>query len=198
MPRFAFEKFPEADATLTTQMKSVGETMAIGRTFRESFQKAMRGLEVGAFGLGSDNRDVWGTEAQPDAGRNQGQAQHTRRGTDLLHSLCHEVGHDDRRDLCSDEHRCLVPRSPGPNHRGRKSTDRNRFARCDDQRRHVASEARRVLRSPNRQDHFDHGIEGPREAFGIRDSAGLQKRRYLCGGVRGLHAVLLQHLRSRR
>jgi carbamoyl-phosphate synthase large subunit len=66
MPRFAFEKFPEADATLTTQMKSVGETMAIGRTFRESLQKAMRGLEVGAFGLGSDNRDLWGTPAQPD------------------------------------------------------------------------------------------------------------------------------------
>ncbi len=66
IPRFAFEKFPEADATLTTQMKSVGETMAIGRTFRESFQKAMRGLEVGAFGFGSDNRDRWGTENQPD------------------------------------------------------------------------------------------------------------------------------------
>ncbi len=66
MPRFAFEKFPEADATLTTQMKSVGETMAIGRTFRESLQKAMRGLEVGAFGLGSDSRDLWGTELQPD------------------------------------------------------------------------------------------------------------------------------------
>ncbi|MCA9220162.1 MAG: carbamoyl-phosphate synthase large subunit, partial [Planctomycetales bacterium] len=46
IPRFAFEKFPEADATLTTQMKSVGETMAIGRTFKESFQKALRGLEV--------------------------------------------------------------------------------------------------------------------------------------------------------
>ncbi len=67
MPRFAFEKFPEANATLTTQMKSVGETMAIGRTFRESFQKAMRGLEVGAFGFGSDNRDLWGTDLQPDA-----------------------------------------------------------------------------------------------------------------------------------
>ena len=66
MPRFAFEKFPEADATLTTQMKSVGETMAVGRTFRESMQKALRGLEVGAFGLGSDNRDTWGTVAQPD------------------------------------------------------------------------------------------------------------------------------------
>ena len=49
-----------------TQMKSVGETMAIGRSFRESFQKAMRGLEVGAFGFGSDHRDLWGTEAQPD------------------------------------------------------------------------------------------------------------------------------------
>ena len=66
IPRFAFEKFPEADATLTTQMKSVGETMAIGRTFKESLQKALRGLEVGAFGLGSDSRDLWGTEDQPD------------------------------------------------------------------------------------------------------------------------------------
>jgi carbamoyl-phosphate synthase large subunit len=66
VPRFAFEKFPEADSTLTTQMKSVGETMAIGRTFKESLQKALRGLEVGAFGLGSDNRDLWGTDAQPN------------------------------------------------------------------------------------------------------------------------------------
>ncbi|TWT73889.1 carbamoyl-phosphate synthase large subunit [Allorhodopirellula solitaria] len=66
IPRFAFEKFPEADATLTTQMKSVGETMAIGRTFQESFQKALRGLEVGAFGFGSDPKDKWGTDEQPD------------------------------------------------------------------------------------------------------------------------------------
>ncbi|GIW94866.1 MAG: carbamoyl-phosphate synthase large chain [Pirellulaceae bacterium] len=65
IPRFAFEKFPEADATLTTQMKSVGETMAIGRTFKESLQKALRGLEVGSFGLGCDKRDLWGTEQQP-------------------------------------------------------------------------------------------------------------------------------------
>ena len=66
IPRFTFEKFPEADATLMTQMKSVGETMAIGRTFRESFQKALRGLEVGSFGLGCDNKDLWGTDDQPD------------------------------------------------------------------------------------------------------------------------------------
>ncbi|MBI2477381.1 MAG: carbamoyl-phosphate synthase large subunit, partial [Planctomycetia bacterium] len=65
VPRFAFEKFPEADATLTTQMKSVGETMAIGRTFKESFQKALRGLEVGSFGFGSDGKDLWGTSEQP-------------------------------------------------------------------------------------------------------------------------------------
>ncbi|MEM7313108.1 MAG: carbamoyl-phosphate synthase large subunit, partial [Planctomycetota bacterium] len=66
IPRFAFEKFPEASNTLMTQMKSVGETMAIGRTFKESFQKALRGLEVGAFGFGSDNKDLWGTDKQPD------------------------------------------------------------------------------------------------------------------------------------
>jgi carbamoyl-phosphate synthase large subunit len=66
IPRFAFEKFPEADSTLTTQMKSVGETMAIGRTFKESFQKALRGLEVGAFGFGSDSKDLWFTERRPD------------------------------------------------------------------------------------------------------------------------------------
>ncbi|MDA1202666.1 MAG: carbamoyl-phosphate synthase large subunit, partial [Planctomycetota bacterium] len=65
VPRFAFEKFPEADSRLSTQMKSVGETMAIGRTFKEAFQKALRGLEVGAFGLGSDGKDLWGTPAQP-------------------------------------------------------------------------------------------------------------------------------------
>ena len=64
--RFAFEKFPEADDTLMTQMKSVGETMAIGSTFKESFQKALRGLEVGSFGFGCDGSDLWGTDEQPD------------------------------------------------------------------------------------------------------------------------------------
>ncbi len=66
VPRFAFEKFPDADTTLMTQMKSVGETMAIGRTFKESFQKALRGLEVGRFGLGCDHKDLWGTDEMPD------------------------------------------------------------------------------------------------------------------------------------
>ena len=65
VPRFAFEKFPEADSRLTTQMKSVGETMAIGRTFKEAFQKSLRGLEVGSFGFGCDGKDLWGTAAEP-------------------------------------------------------------------------------------------------------------------------------------
>ncbi len=57
IPRFAFEKFPQADSRLTTQMKSVGEVMAMGRTFQESFQKALRGLEVGVDGLNEMTQD---------------------------------------------------------------------------------------------------------------------------------------------
>ncbi|WP_078120545.1 carbamoyl-phosphate synthase large subunit [Thiosocius teredinicola] len=77
VPRFAFEKFPQADARLTTQMKSVGEVMAIGRTFQESLQKALRGLETGKAGLdpvvdlsADDVRDVVISEIrQPSAER---------------------------------------------------------------------------------------------------------------------------------
>ncbi|MBL8258122.1 MAG: carbamoyl-phosphate synthase large subunit [Pseudoxanthomonas mexicana] len=58
IPRFAFEKFPQADARLTTQMKSVGEVMAMGRTFQESLQKALRGLETGKVGLDPTGLDL--------------------------------------------------------------------------------------------------------------------------------------------
>src|SRR5436853_5730773 len=75
VPRFAFEKFPGADATLTTQMKSVGEAMAIGRTFREALQKALRSLETGHVGLHADAYDEMPLDelkrriATPTAGR---------------------------------------------------------------------------------------------------------------------------------
>jgi carbamoyl-phosphate synthase large subunit len=62
VPRFAFEKFPQADPTLTTQMKSVGEAMAIGRTFKEALQKALRSLEIGAQGLSGGR---WGSREIP-------------------------------------------------------------------------------------------------------------------------------------
>jgi carbamoyl-phosphate synthase large subunit len=63
IPRFTFEKFPKADTTLTSSMKSVGEAMAIGRTFKESFQKALRSLETGAPGLGGGGK--WGKNVLP-------------------------------------------------------------------------------------------------------------------------------------
>jgi len=57
IPRFAFEKFQQADPTLNTQMKSVGEAMAIGRTFKESLQKCLRSMEIGRAGLGGDGKN---------------------------------------------------------------------------------------------------------------------------------------------
>ena len=65
IPRFDMEKFPGTDTVLTTAMKSVGEAMAIGRTFKESLQKALRSLENGRSGLGLDRKDRWGKPNQP-------------------------------------------------------------------------------------------------------------------------------------
>ena len=59
IPRWNFEKFPDSDETLTTQMKSVGEAMAIGRTFKEAFQKCIRSMEIQRFGFGLDHNDAW-------------------------------------------------------------------------------------------------------------------------------------------
>jgi carbamoyl-phosphate synthase large subunit len=67
MPRFAFEKFPEADETLTTSMKSVGEAMAIGRTFKEAFQKCVRSMEIKRTGYGLHAHDKW-LESRRDSG----------------------------------------------------------------------------------------------------------------------------------
>ncbi|HOW69600.1 MAG TPA: carbamoyl-phosphate synthase large subunit [Phycisphaerae bacterium] len=79
IPRWAFEKFPEADETLTTQMKSVGEAMSIGRTFKESLQKGIRSMEIKRFGLGLDANDAWLTamrkaeESKVEIQKKQGQ-----------------------------------------------------------------------------------------------------------------------------
>ena len=67
IPRWTFEKFPETEDVLTTSMKSVGETMAIGRTFKEAFQKGLRSLEIGRYGLGYDGKDEEDIEGEaPD------------------------------------------------------------------------------------------------------------------------------------
>ena len=112
IPRFAFEKFPEADAVLTTQMKSVGETMAIGRTFKESFQKALRGLEVGSFGFGCDGKDLWGTADQPSLEEVKNKLTPAQRDAGLVPPLRHQVRRVDRGDLRADGHRPLVPGEP--------------------------------------------------------------------------------------
>ncbi|MDO6386852.1 MULTISPECIES: carbamoyl-phosphate synthase large subunit [unclassified Uliginosibacterium] len=92
IPRFAFEKFPQAPDRLTTQMKSVGEVMAMGRTFQESFQKALRGLEVGAYGLDEvecDREELEHELASPGAERIWYVGQGFREGMsrEELHSL---------------------------------------------------------------------------------------------------------------
>jgi len=94
IPRFAFEKFPHANSRLTTQMKSVGEVMAIGRTFQESLQKALRGLEVGADGLDEKTADEDTIEAElgdPGAERIWYVADAFRIGMSLeeIHQLTH-------------------------------------------------------------------------------------------------------------
>jgi carbamoyl-phosphate synthase large subunit len=71
IPRFTFEKFPAADATLTTQMKSVGEVMAIGRTFKESLQKALRSLEIGVSGFDSKLFDLSAETRRALSGKEQ-------------------------------------------------------------------------------------------------------------------------------
>lgn len=65
VPRFTFEKFPSASTTLTTQMKSIGEAMAIGRTFKESMQKALRSMETGHYGFGCSRADRWPVDQLP-------------------------------------------------------------------------------------------------------------------------------------
>ncbi len=96
VPRFTFEKFPDADNTLTTQMKSVGEVMAIGRTFKESLQKAIRSLEIGHAGFESptlrendrsdptaESDDLWSQIDTPRPGRLWAIAEALRRGTSV-------------------------------------------------------------------------------------------------------------------
>ena len=81
IPRWTFEKFPEADETLTTQMKSVGEAMSIGRTFKESLQKGIRSMEVKRFGYGLDSNDKWLGAARSEPGRLGPESGSTRAGS---------------------------------------------------------------------------------------------------------------------
>ena len=93
IPRWTFEKFPDADETLTTQMKSVGEAMSIGRTFKEALQKGIRSMEVKRFGLGLDKIDKWWKEQTRISGaKAAGKTDKTlgERGSDLMRRKAEE------------------------------------------------------------------------------------------------------------
>ncbi len=202
VPRWAFEKFPDADPTLTTQMKSVGETMAIGRTFKESLQKALRGLETGSFGLGCYRGDLWGTPRQPTvedifarlatptaeriwyiryafkAGLSlEDIHQQTKIDRWFLHNIQELVAMEDRLRAAADRVRTRAQRRGHPRH----------FA---------GSETTRLRRQTVG---FSVALDrdgSSTTAQGTWRRADVQARRYLRRRVRGVYAVLLLHLRS--
>ena len=198
VPRFAFEKFPEADPKLTTQMKSVGETMAIGRTFKESFQKALRGLEVGSFGFGCDGRDLWGTPEQPtkDEVRSKLVTPNEQRVWFLRYAI--KYGMTLGGDLRVDPHRLVVPGEPqGDRGDGGASARSGRDAEL--RRRHPPPrQAVRVFRPAIGRDVERHGDGRPSGAQAAGDRGRVQVGRHVRRRVRGLHALLLFDLRGRR
>ena len=198
IPRWAFEKFPEADPVLTTQMKSVGEVMAIGRTFSESFQKALRGLEVGRFGLGCDKKDLWGTARAADRGRDQGQARHAQRRAGLVRSATRSS--PGSRSTRSTRLTGIDPwflhnlaRAGRCSRAGSASAGAWRRAATTCPR----GEAERLLRPPARAPLGRRRGRGPPRPRPPRDRGRVQAGRHLRRGVRGGHALLLFDLRGR-
>ena len=189
VPRFTFEKFPEADATLTTQMKSVGEAMAIGRTFKEALQKALRSLEIKRFGLCGDGNEKRGSMPK----RCGCKLSDPECRADLLSRPRLPGRHVDRGDLRADEDRSVVPAQ----HRGRSWKSNGQLGVLSDFRS-AASEEARLFRSPARP--FVRR-ERSKKSGRRRKAAGghphLPPGRYLRRGVRGLHALLLLDLRRR-
>ena len=192
IPRFAFEKFPGAEPTLTTAMKSVGEAMAIGRTFPESLQKALRSLETGldgldeieieGLGLGDDHNVLRAAIGQPTPDRLLKVAQAMRLGMGV--EEIHEVQQD----------RPLVPGTDRRDCRARRDGARSRPAARRGQ--YESLEGERLLgrtpRCPRRQGR-SRGRRGPQTA---RRSAGVQAHRHLRRRVRRAHGLHVFDLRS--
>ena len=203
IPRWNFEKFPQADRTLTTQMKSVGEAMAIGRTFKEAFMKGVRSLELGRSGLlfapaDKDRKAASTDERRHDveddvALRKRLAIPTDRRMWDLFRAIDrgwklerHPRGHEDR------------PVVPAPVRRDcRHAADRGgEGSRRFDRRRPAPIEARRFRRRRARAGAEHVGDRGPRSTQDDEPVAGLQARRHVRGRVRVVHAVSLQLVRA--
>ena len=180
IPRFAFEKFPGAEPTLTTAMKSVGEAMAIGRTFPESLQKALRSLETGldgldeieidGLGLGDDHNVLRAAIGQPTPDRLLKVAQAMRLGMGV--EEIHEVQQD----------RPLVPRTDRRDRRARRQGARAWPAARRGQ--YESLEGERLLGRAPRSACRQGRSRRRRGAQTARRSAGVQAHRHLRGRVR--------------
>ncbi len=185
IPRFAFEKFREADPHLGTQMKSVGEVMAIGRTFQESFQKALRGLETGIDGLAERSTDR--DEIIEEIGE-AGPRAHPVRRRRLSHR--HEPG----RDLRGNRDRPVVP-GADRGHRGHRDGARRAHAGEPVAGRDGAPEAHgffgQAAGPPAGRQPARSAPRTPRDGR----AAGVQARGHLRGGVRHAHRLHVLDLR---
>ena len=193
IPRFTFEKFRGAADELGPQMKSVGEAMAIGRTFKESLQKAMRSLEIGSYGLESRAAGMRESAALADGPRPSARCP-TASACITSPTRC-ASGIAARGDPCAHRDRPVVYRRDRRDRRGR-GANQARVRSTPELLREA--KAMRLLRSPNRRAYRPRRSGGAlkrREARG--DPPGVQDRRHLRRRVRGLHAVPLFDLRRR-
>ncbi len=186
VPRFAFEKFKQADDRLTTQMKSVGEVMAIGRTFQESLQKALRGLEVGVdgFNLKTVDMDKIGDELAYPAGR-----------APVVRGGCVRRRHEPRVRAPLHEDRSLVPRADQGDRR-RRARARDPHAGESRARGASAPEAHGLLGPATRVSAQGHRERDPGPAPCAGPASGVQARRHLCRGIRDAHRVHVLDVRG--
>ena len=189
VPRFAFEKFPAADATLTTHMKTVGEAMAIGRNFTEALQKALRSLEKPDAGL--PLAPGAGRARQERAARRQSRRPTTAGCSTVMDA--HPRGRHRRAGLRGDRDRPVVPGPAAADQRGRRGGRRRAASSTPEVLR--AGQAARVLRRADRRDPRADRGRRPRGPARARHPPGLQDGRHLRRRVRRRHAVPLLVLR---
>ena len=192
-PRWNFEKFPQADPTLTTQMKSVGEAMAIGRTFKEAFLKAVRSLELGKngslFPIGGAGRP--GRRGHRAAAEARG----PERSADVGAFPCARPRLDRGDAPRADEDRSLVPPAV-PRHRRAAEDGRPWRVPRDVDGSAADAQAQRVCRCRHRGRLRDRRRAGPPAAHRGGPRPGVQADRYVRGRVRVVHAIHVRHLRA--
>ena len=198
IPRFAFEKFPGAEPVLTTAMKSVGEAMAIGRTFAESLQKALRSLETGLDGL--DEIEIDGLGVGDDHNALRAAIGQPTPGSAAQGGAGHAHGDERRRDPRRLQDRPVVPRSARRHRPARRDGALPRVAAG--RRQLQGAEGRRLLRRAPCGPGRPRGGRRRRRPPKARRPAGVQAHRHLRRGIRrsdGLHVFDLRGpVRGRR